>query len=63
VRRRCACQQFLEADPEDKEEVVAAVVRDQETSQHRDWWRAQQILDEKVSIPVRIRPATLRRVS
>jgi hypothetical protein len=62
-RRQCACQQYLTADTEDPEEIVAAVVRDQETAQHRDWWRRQQVIDEKYSIPVAVRPATLRRVS
>jgi hypothetical protein len=64
VRRRCACQQYLEADPRDSEEVVAAVVRDQKTAQHRDWWHDQQIIDEKVRIPVLLgATAKLRRIA
>lgn len=63
MTRRCACRGFLEADPDDKAEVAAAVASHRQTLQHKDWWERQTVEDEKVHIPVRIAPVMLRRVA
>jgi hypothetical protein len=64
MTRRCACRGYLEADPCDPAEVGAAVASHRLKPQHQDWWFRQQVVDEKVHIPVRLGPtATLRRLA
>lgn len=62
-RKRCACQAFIEADPDDAPDVAAAVSGHRRTAQHRDWWEAQQAADERVFLPVRVIPTSVRRVA
>jgi hypothetical protein len=64
MRRRCACLDFIQANPADPLEVAAAVATHRAKPQHRDWWARQQVEDEKLHIPVAIGArASIRRVA